>query len=71
MTCQIAAPRGDRSLLPDDRDWIFQIHAPYPPRLVVATGADGKRREPSWQHDGSRFLFVRVAGHPTTITASW
>ena len=71
MTCRIAAPRGDTTLVAEDRPYILRIRAPSPPRSVMASGPGGERRKPSWRHDGGHFLVVHVIGHPTTISIVW
>jgi alpha-glucosidase (family GH31 glycosyl hydrolase) len=71
VTCRIAAPRGDTGLVAEDRPYILRIHAPSAPRSVMAAGAGGERREPSWRHDGGHFLTVHIIGHPTTISMVW
>jgi alpha-glucosidase (family GH31 glycosyl hydrolase) len=59
LVVDIAAPVGDRSVLPATRTYTLQIYAPDPPKVVVLDN-----RPCRWRRDGA-FLFVTIDKHPT------
>jgi alpha-glucosidase (family GH31 glycosyl hydrolase) len=65
LVVDIAAPVGDRSVLPATRTYTLQIYAPDPPKVVVLDN-----RPCRWRRDGA-FLFVTIDKHPTEVRIAW
>jgi alpha-glucosidase (family GH31 glycosyl hydrolase) len=69
ITCRIEAPRGDASLVPEDRAYRLSIHVPSPPASVDVSGGDA--REPSWQQDDQGRVTVTVSRYPGEVRLRW
>jgi alpha-glucosidase (family GH31 glycosyl hydrolase) len=69
ITCRIEAPRGDASLVPEDRAYRLSIHVPSPPASVDVSGGDA--REPSWRQDDQGRVTVTVSRYPGEVRLRW
>jgi alpha-glucosidase (family GH31 glycosyl hydrolase) len=75
LSCAVAAPEGEASLLPDKRSYTFKIHAPRKPRRVnvdgLAVPAEGATAGGAgWWHEEG-FLHLRLAGRTGIARIDW
>jgi hypothetical protein len=73
LSCAVAAPEGDASLIPAKRSYTFKIHAPRRPRQVEIDGraAPGESAAAGgWWHEEG-FLHLRLAGRSGHARVTW
>jgi alpha-glucosidase len=70
ITCAVAAPEGDATLIPAGRTYEFKIRVSRRPSAVVFDDRDAAAADAEWRYE-SGFVLVRVSAQPAVVRVVW